>query len=121
LPYVDLDSLDRVSSSSASSAPPSKRRAPTSIALLPLDHDAFRGESVEVAGTIRADGGSAADLPVEIYLQGPGGALRVGGATTDPDGRFRASFDVPRNLPLGDHRVVVRTPGDASRGASRSR
>ena len=60
-------------------------------------------------------------LPVEIYLDGPGGALKVGDAVTDDAGAWRATIEVPRDLPLGDHRVVARTPGDATRKPSHSR
>jgi len=59
-------------------------------------------------------------LPVEIYLDGDAGAQRVAETVAGSDGRWRLSFEVPRDLPLGAHRVVARTPGDATRRASRS-
>ena len=116
LPYVNLDAEPR---STGRPAPPT--RAATHIVVSPDGHDTFRGEEIDVSGTIRADGADSGGLAVEIYLQGPGGALRVGAAITNADGSFRATLEIPRNLPLGDHRVVARTPGDEKRAPSRSR
>lgn len=115
LPYVNLDAPPE-------RAPPkaTKKRARTSISIAVASHDTFRGEGVEVKGTVRAEGASAGGLPVEIYLASSAGALRVAGATTAEDGSFTATLEVPRNLPLGDHRVVARTPGDDTRAGSRT-
>jgi hypothetical protein len=67
---------------------------------------------------VRADGTEAGGLPVEIYLAASGGAVRVAEVVTAADGRSRASVEVPADLPLGDHRVVARTRGDARRAPS---
>jgi hypothetical protein len=114
LQYVDLDALDREAPA------PRISRSATQITVEASARSTFRGEAVEVTGAVLSGGGAGA-LPVEIYLQGPGGAVRVGETTTAADGRFRARIEVPRNLPLGDHRVVARTPGDDRRAPSRSR
>jgi hypothetical protein len=112
LPWVNLDEPP------ARAEPP---RAHTSLTVELQTRDTFRGDTIEVTGRLRAEGADAGGLPVEIFLQGPSGGLRVGAATTDPDGSFRALIDIPRNLPLGDHRVVARTRGDGKRAPSRSR
>jgi len=93
----------------------------TAIRVSVAVKDTFRGERVEVSGMVESGDGKPGGLAVEIYLDGPGGALRVGEATAGGDGAWRATIEVPRDLPLGDHRVVARTPGDASRRPSRSR
>jgi hypothetical protein len=98
------------------------RRVATRIAVEQLSgRSTFRGQTVDVSGAIRVDGADPGGLPVEIYLDGPRGALRVGEATTDPSGRWRASVEVPKEMELGDHRVIARTRGDDKRGPSSSR
>ena len=122
LPYVNLDEADErppKPGRAGAAVKPEPPRAPTAITVEIGAHDTFRGDTVEVNGVVRAE--DPGSLPVEIFLAGPPGALRVGAATTNPDGSFRALIDIPRNLPLGDHRVVARTRGDARRGPSRSR
>lgn len=83
--------------------------------------DSFRGDRVAVSGVVQSADGKPAGLPVEIYLDGPGGALHVGDAVAGADGAWRAEIVVPRDLPVGKHRVIARTPGDATRRPSRSR
>jgi hypothetical protein len=75
---------------------------------------------VAVSGTVFASSGDPAGLGVEVYLDGPGGAVRVAEATAGPDGRWSTTLEVPRDLALGDHRVVARTPGDERRAPSSS-
>ncbi len=98
-------------------APP----AETKISVSLDKRDAFRGDRIDVSGAVTSSDGHPGALAVEIYLAGPDGALRVGDAVTGDDGRWRATLEVPRDLPLGDHRVVARTPGDAQHHSSRSR
>ena len=124
----DLDALDR-----EGRQPPGRDTRPgspgaragsatveTTVSVSLSAHDSFRGERVDVTGLVTAADGQPGGLPVEIYLDASGGALRVGTATAASDGSWRATIEVPRELPLGDHRVVARTPGDARRRASRS-
>jgi Transglutaminase-like superfamily len=118
---VDLERLDREVPEGTPGARVSHATVPTSIHVQVAARDAFRGERVEVAGVVETADGKPAGLPVEIYLDGPGGALRVGQAVAGADGSWSAAIEVPRDLPLGDHRVVARTPGDANRKPSRSR
>jgi hypothetical protein len=113
---VDLDSMDAASGSGAPAT-----GAATAIRLEVTTRAAFRGERVAVAGKITSADGNAGNLPVEIYLDGPGGALRVGSAVTDGDGSWHAEIEVPRDLEVGDHRVVARTPGDGTRRPATSR
>lgn len=126
---VDLDRLDRpdrsdgaagqaaAGSSGARGAPPT---VATSVSVAVATRDTFRGERVAVSGVVASADGKPGGLPVEIYLDGPGGALRVGQTVAATDGSWRAEIVVPDDLPLGDHRVVARTPGDTTRRSSHS-
>lgn len=118
---VDLDKLDAEAAPGTPGARPTRATVATAVHVNLAARDAFRGDRVEVAGSVAADDGKPGGLPVEIYLDATGGALRVGDTTAQPDGTFHVSIEVPRDLPLGDHRVVARTPGDATRKPSRSR
>ncbi len=102
----------------ADSGPP---RAATALTVELNAQSSFRGESVEVSGTLTSANADAANLPIEIFLDGPGGAVRVAETVTTADGRYRAVVEIPRDLPLGDHRVFARTRGDERRAPSRSK
>jgi hypothetical protein len=118
--HVDLAAIDARDAREAAQAG-QPRRATTTISVEQLSgRSTFRGESVEVSGAV-ASGAGAAGLPVEIYLDGAHGAVRVGETTTDANGRWRATVEVPKELELGDHRVIARTRGDEKRGPSSSR
>jgi hypothetical protein len=117
---IDLDKLDKEVAPGTPGARLVNATVPTSVHLRVAKRDTFRGERVEVIGVVESGDGQPSGLPVEIYLDGPGGALRVGETKVAADGSWQTSIEVPRDLPLGDHRVVARTPGDANRKPSRS-
>jgi len=116
---IDLGALESASAREEAVRP--RKRAPTRITVELQARSTFRGESVDVAGRVVAEGAAAGGLPIEIYLDAAGGAVRVGSATTGEDGSWHAAVDVPRDLPLGQHRVVARTPGDERRAPSSTR
>jgi hypothetical protein len=66
----------------------------------------YRGAVIRVSGQVRAQG--AAGLPVELFLRTPAGMLPLGRTTTGKDGAFTADVEVPRETPLGEHRIVAR-------------
>jgi hypothetical protein len=117
---VDLDALAKSDGTADPRSAPARAR--TSVTVEIGDANAYRGDTIEVRGVVSAvGGGDAAALTVQVYLESAGGAVRLGETVTDGGGRFKATLEVPRELPLGDHKVVVRTPGDARRGPSMSK
>jgi len=120
---VDLAVLDAQAAREGASAQQGKpKRVATRITVEALSgRGTFRGESVDVSGAVRVDGGDGGGLPVEIYLDGPHGAVRVGETSTEPSGHWHTAVEVPKELELGDHRVVARTRGDDKRAPSSSR
>ncbi|HEY2748197.1 MAG TPA: transglutaminase domain-containing protein, partial [Polyangia bacterium] len=117
---VDLEKLDQPPAPGTPGARVSPATVPTSVSVAVTTRDTFRGQRIDVLGEVGAGDGKSAGLPVEIYLDGPGGAIKVGDAIADRAGQWRATIEVPRDLPLGDHRVVARTPGDTQRRPSHS-
>jgi len=114
-PTVDLAELARrdAAAVAADARAPRRQRATLEVAL--GSKSSFRGETVELTGQARVSGGDASGLPVELYLEVPGGAVLFGHTTTDGSGRFFGSFEVPRDVEPGRYRVIARTPGDEKR------
>lgn len=91
---------------------PVSRARPVRLALDQRAFEVFRGRTLTVTGVATdPDGGGAGRLRVEVLLRGREERL-LGVTASRADGRFRASVGVPANLPVGDYRLVVRTPGD---------
>lgn len=83
------------------------------VQLTTSSPEVLRGRALELQGRIVDDaGGPVRQMRVEVLLAGRGERL-LGVAVTDAQGRFFGGFGVPHDLPVGDYRLVVRTPGDA--------
>ncbi len=118
---VDLSAVEGADAREEEARKPAARRARTHLTIALSDGNSFRGETVEVSGEVSADGADAGGLPIEIYLDRTGGAVKVAEAITDAGGKYRVTVEVPKDLPLGDHRVVARTRGDDKRAPSSTR
>jgi hypothetical protein len=81
--------------------------------------DAFRGERVEIRGAVEPAAVAGA-LPIELYLEGAQGAVKIADVVTDEAGRFRAVVEVPPTVAVGPQRLIARTPGDERRLPSSS-
>ena len=90
------------------------RRAPLELVLDRRSFEVFRGRELEVTGVARGPNGGVSGLRIEMLLRAPRGVgERLLGVTVTRDaGAFRGVFGVPHDLPVGDYRLVVRTPGD---------
>ena len=98
-------------------APPADAR----IHLARMNFDVFRGRSIDVAGRIEGSGGQGLrGLRVEILVAKDRERL-LGVTVSGADGSFRGSFGVPPDLPVGDYRLIVRTPGDDRYGPAEAR
>ncbi len=97
--------------------------APLDLQLDRRSFEVFRGRELEVTGVARGGGGEGVSgLRIETLLRAPrGGAERLLGVTvTGEGGAFRGVFGVPPDLPVGDYRLVVRTPGNGEFGPARA-
>jgi hypothetical protein len=120
-PTVDLNAVEGADAQAEAARKPSARRAKTHLTIALAEGSSFRGETVEVSGVAAVDGADPGGLPIEIYLDHGGSAVKVGEALTDGNGRYRASIEVPKDLPLGDHKVIARCKGDDKRAPSSTR
>lgn len=94
--------------------PTAAPRIPLSLAVDHASSEVFRGQSIEVSGSATSAEGRAPGLRVEVLLRGSNGDERLLGVTvTDVNGNFHGSFGVPPDADVGEHALVVRSPGDA--------
>ncbi len=95
---------------------------PTTISVSIATRSAFRGDSLEAAGRVTANApDEAGGLSVDLYLEDGDAAVLVGTTTTLTDGTFRATLHLPRDLSVGDHHLIARTPGDVRRSGAMTR
>jgi len=111
-------------SATSTSAPaardPNDKRPASTVTIEIAETDVARGTAVHVKGRVTA-GDACAATPVSILLRdasaGPTAReARIGGAVTDANGNFSATFVLPSAVPVGDYDVVARTDGDARCG-----
>lgn len=121
------------SASSAAPPPPPPSAAPsanapdspagqTDIAVSEIDRDLRRGLPLRVSGQVTSDAGPCAHIRVDVILRSdalPQGAV-LGSLSTDERGRYDGAVVVPRDFPVGDHELIVSTPGDARCSAGRT-
>ena len=75
-------------------------------------YEVFRGRTLDVNGRVFDAGGEGVPhMRIEVLLSGKRERL-LGVTVSREHGWFRGSFGVPPDLPVGDYRLVVRTPGD---------
>ena len=114
-PTVNLAELARHDADAVAAEARQPRRVRAILEVTLGTKTSFRGETVELAGTAKVPAGDPTNLPIELYLEVPGGAVLLGRCTTDGTGRFTGSFAVPRDVEPGRYRVIARTPGDTQR------
>ena len=97
-------------------APPTAAtpRIPLVLSLAHASSEVFRGQSIEIGGSASSAEGHASGLRVEVLLRDRRGGERLLGVTvTDANGNYHGTFGVPPDSDVGEHVLLVRTPGDA--------
>jgi len=101
---------------------PKKRSPVLSVTL--ADEHAFRGDQIHVEGRASAAGKGLPDHTVDVFLspagRGGSGSILLGRAVTDPDGSFRADFNVPATMSLAAYDIWLSSPEDAYYNAALS-
>lgn len=94
----------------------------TKLELREIDADVFRGKPVSVTGTATSDGQPCPHIRVDvILLVDDATELRLGAVSTDERGGFAGAVVVPPDVPIGDHELVVATPGGGQCGPGQAR
>ncbi len=121
-------------SPTASAAPSAAPPVPTSVAVDPnalpaeitigsMGSDVRRGMPLKLDGRVRSSGNACANVRIDVLLRGssaPAG-VPIGSLSTNEQGVYDGAVVVPRELPLGEYEVVVRTPGGGRCGAGETR
>lgn len=96
--------------------PGDARRMPLRLQVDQTRSSAMRGEQLVVSGSVSdARGSPRPGLRIEISLAAADRTARLllGVTVTDAAGGYRVALGLPADLPVGDYRLVVVTPGDA--------
>ena len=94
----------------------------TEIAVSSADRDIQRGLPLRVAGQVSSEAGPCAHLRVDVMLRSEARPqdVIIGSLSTDERGHYEGAVVVPRDFPVGDHELVISTPGDARCAAGRT-
>jgi hypothetical protein len=96
---------------------------PTTLTLDEVDRDIFRGLPVKIKGTARSEGQPCPHLRVDVILLMNNATTerRLGSLSSDEAGKYGGAVVVPADVPIGDHELVVATPGSKKCGPGQAR
>jgi len=95
-------------------------RPRATVSLTIAKASAERGASLEVSGSVEANGEPCAFSRVDISLRDAAGVDSwLGAFPTDDNGRVEGRITVPFEIDVGQYSVISRTPGAGRCGASR--
>ncbi len=95
----------------------------TELTVDTIDHDVFRGLPLRLKGRATSEGKPCAHLRVDvvILISGENTERRLGSLSTDDRGMYDGAVVLPRALPIGDHELVIVTPGGKRCGMGQAR
>ncbi|MCC6525805.1 MAG: transglutaminase domain-containing protein [Polyangiaceae bacterium] len=94
----------------------------STITLDVIDRDVFRGLPLHLKGRVLSDGRPCARLRVDVLVAvADSPPVRVGSLSTDAGGSYDGAVVLPADTPIGDHELIIRTPGDATCGPGEAR
>ncbi len=101
---------------------PARDMPATALTLDDIDRDIFRGLPVHIKGKATSDGAACPHLRVDVILLLDGDVeRRLGSLSTDERGAYAGAVVIPAEIPIGDHELVVATPGAAKCGPGQAR
>lgn len=102
---------------------PAKDMPETTLKIEEVDRDIFRGLPVKIRGNAVSEGQPCPHLRVDVFLLMDGGNTkrRLGSLSTDENGEYAGEVVMPTNVPIGDHELVVATPGANKCGPGQAR
>ncbi|MCA9621191.1 MAG: transglutaminase domain-containing protein [Myxococcales bacterium] len=101
---------------------PAESMPATELTLGEVDVDIFRGLPVRIAGKAKSAGQPCPHIRVDVVLViDDANERRLGSLSTDERGAFAGAVVIPPDVPIGDHDLVVATPGAAQCGPGQAR
>ncbi len=101
-----------------------KKKSPR-LQITIADSAVYRGEALNVEGTIDVAGTPLADRMIEVFVSPSGSrgkdAVSLGRVVSDQQGRFKAQLPVPAAVQLRRHEIFASSPPDALFNAALSR
>ena len=92
---------------------PDDDRPPTLLTVASADHEVTRNQALHLEGQALVPGGGVCPhLLVNVSLMVDGSELPLGALATDEEGRYQGAVVIPPSVSLGDHELIVSTPGD---------
>lgn len=100
------------------------KQTPT-LAITRVAASAYRGDVLDIEGTIRVGNRALADHVVAVYLSTVGSrgeiSVHLGSVRSNGDGNFHGKLPLPAKLALTRYEVIASSPDDATYNAARSR
>lgn len=102
---------------------PARDMPETTLEIDEVDRDIFRGLPVKIRGKATSEGQPCPYLRVDVFLLMDAGNTkhRLGSLSTDDKGTYAGEVVIPTNIPIGDHELVVATPGANKCGPGQAR
>ena len=105
--------------------PPPAYRPPAAsvLSIESLDRDIFRGYPLHLKGQAKSEEQQCGHLRIDVYvmLEGTKAEKHIGTLSTDEDGIFDGAIVIPRDLPVGDHELLLSTGGNMICGPGQGR
>lgn len=105
-----------------STAPVDPNATPSEISISATGTEVRRGMPFKLSGQVKSNGNPCAHVRVDVVLRGASAleGVVVGSLSTNDQGAYDGSVGIPRELPLGEYDVVVRTQGAGRCGPGES-
>ena len=94
-------------------------RPPARITLGFLDREVTRNQALHLEGTVDAAGSPCPHVRLDVALQIENAEMPLGALATDENGRFQGAVVMPTTVGVGEHDLVLTTPGDLRCGRGR--
>jgi hypothetical protein len=78
-----------------------------------------RGATLNISGVARSDGHICSSARIDVAIEAQNQKYSIASLPSDDQGRFSGRLTVPLTVPVGQHRVIVSTPGAGACGRSR--
>jgi hypothetical protein len=101
-------------------SPPDDERPRATIAVSFSDREVTRNQALHLEGKVESSAGACAFVRVDVSLGSETEQTPLGSLATDENGQFQGAVVIPPTVGVGDHELVVSTPGDARCGKGRT-
>jgi transglutaminase-like putative cysteine protease len=94
-------------------------RPPTVLSVVMADREATRNQALHLEGRAESSGSPCVNLRIDASLALENTEIPLGSLATDGDGRFQGAVVVPPTIGVGEHELILSTPGDQRCGRGR--